>query len=55
MNKQPFMVRPIKNFIVISPDRYDGNCNTVEDPFGRICVPNEIEDVNLNVINMTMD
>ena len=49
------MVRSIKNFIVISLDRYDGSCNTVEDPFGRICVPNEIEDENLNVINMIMD
>ena len=27
------------------------SCNNVEDPFGRICVPNKIEDVNLKVFN----
>ena len=30
----------------------DGSCNTVEDLFGRICVPNEIEDLNSKVFNM---
>ena len=33
MNIQPRIVRP--------------NYNTVEDPFGRICVPNKIQDVDL--------
>ena len=31
----------------------DGSCNTVEDLFGRICIPNLIEDVNLKVFSMT--
>ena len=30
----------------------NGSCNTVGDLFGRICVPNKIEDVNLDVFNM---
>ena len=37
MNIQPCMVRP--------------SCNTVEDPFDRICVPNKIQDVDLEVFN----
>ena len=27
-------------------------CNTIEDPFGRICVANKIEGVHLIVFNM---
>lgn len=28
------------------------NCNTVEDPFGRICIPNKLEYVNMKVFGM---
>ena len=37
---------------IISMSRCIVNCNTVEDPFGRICVSNEIEYVNLKVFNI---
>ena len=30
----------------------NGSCNTMEDPFGRICIPNKIEDMNLKVFNI---
>ena len=30
----------------------DGSCNTVEDPFDRICVPNKMEIENLKMYNM---
>ena len=30
----------------------DGICNTIDDPFGRICFPNNSEDMNLKVFNM---
>ena len=30
----------------------DGSCNTMEDPFDRICIPNKMKDVNLKVFNM---
>ena len=33
-------------------DRCNGNCNTLQDPSGRICVPNKTENMNLNVFNM---
>ena len=32
-------------------NRCNESCNTVEDPFCRICVHNKIEDVNLKVFN----
>ena len=32
---------------IISMNRCDGTCNTIEDPFGRICVPCKMADVNL--------
>ena len=33
-------------------NRYDSTGNTAEDPFRTICVPNEIEGVNLKVLNI---
>ena len=33
-------------------DRCDGSSNIVDNPFGRICVPNKTEDVNLRILNM---
>ena len=30
---------------IIRMDRCDGSSNTLGDPFGRMCVPNEIEDL----------
>ena len=35
-----------------SLDRCDRTCNIVRDPFGRICIPNKTEAVNLNVFNI---
>ena len=36
----------------ISLDRHARSCNTVQGPFGRICVPNKIDYSNLKVFNM---
>ena len=58
MNNQPGMVRPaLINLnpdcpFIISMNRCYGRCNTAEDPFGRICFPNKMEEVNLKVFNM---
>ena len=62
MNNQACLVRPTLinsnpdklhyyPFIIIL-DRCDGSFNTVEYPFGRLCVPNKIEDMNLKVFDM---
>ena len=37
---------------MINLDRCNGNCNTFDDPSGRICVPNNIENVVMDVFNM---
>ena len=51
MNNQKYMVWPaltdlnIDKFhyypLIISMSRCDRSCNTVKDPFSRICVPNK--------------
>ena len=33
-------------------DTCDKSCNTVEDPFGRICIANKIEDINSKVCRL---
>ena len=62
MNNQPCLVRP--TLIDLNPDKHhyypfivsmsrcDGSCNTLEDPFGRICIPNKIKNLNLEVLNI---
>ena len=37
---------------MVSLDRCDEKCNTLEDKFGRISIPNKIKDVNLKVLDM---
>ena len=34
-------------------DRSVGICNTLNDLFHKVCVPNKTEDLNLSVFNMT--
>ena len=62
VNNQACMVRP--NFVGLNPDKFnyysfiisldrrDESHDTVENPFGRICIPDKIEHVNLKVFNM---
>ena len=33
-------------------DRFAESCNTVNDLFNKVCVPNKTEDLNLIVFNM---
>ena len=37
---------------MIKLDRCCGSCNTLNDFPNKICVPDETEDLNLNVLNM---
>ena len=37
---------------IVNLDRCNGSCNFLDDPSGRICVPNKADDINLNVFNM---
>ena len=46
-----FMIYNWPTFMV-NLDRCNGSCNFLDDPSGRICVPNKADDINLNVFNM---
>ena len=35
----------------VQVNKCSGNCNTLEDPMARICVPNIIKNVNIKVYN----
>ena len=37
---------------IISMKSYNGSCNTIDDPFGRIWVPNKMEGISLTVFKM---
>ena len=37
---------------MVSLDRYNVSCNAVENSFCKICVLNNIEDVDLKVLNV---
>ena len=62
MNNQQWMVRPVLidsipdelhyYSFIISLDGCDESCNAIENLFGRICVPNKTEDLNLKAFNM---
>ena len=39
------------NPFIMTMNRCDGNCDTVEDPFGRTWFPYEMEDMKLKVFN----
>ena len=45
MGYYPFMV---------NLERYNGSCNTPNDPSNEIYVPNKTEDVNLSIFNMVV-
>ena len=36
---------------IISMNRFNGSWNTVEYPFGRMCVSNKMEDMSVKVLN----
>ena len=62
LNDESCLVGPIRmNLILnelhyypfmVSSNRCNGNCDTLDDPSGRIWIPNKTGDVNLNVFDM---
>ena len=55
MNNQSHMARVMLSDLNTDDPHYysfDRNCNSVEDPLGRICVSKKTKDVNLKVFNM---
>ena len=37
---------------IIKIDRCKGSCNTINDPYAKICVPNQIKKTNVKVFNL---
>ena len=62
MNNQACKVRPeIVNFnsnepvfypFSIKTSKYSGNCNNINDPYAKICVPDAVKDLNVKVFNL---
>ena len=62
MNNQPCKARPqIINVISNNPVFYpfsietskcSGNCNNVNDPYAKICIPDVVKDLNVKVFNL---
>ena len=36
----------------ITINKYKGSCNTIYDPYGKLCVPDTIKNININVFNL---
>ena len=36
----------------IKVNKFNGNCNNINDPYARICVPDVIKDLNVKVFNL---
>ena len=62
MNNQPYKARPqIINVISNNPVFYplsietskcSGNCNNINDPYAKICVPDVVKDLIVKVFNL---
>ena len=62
MNNQKFKVRPKiidinNNSPMFHPfsvkiDRCSGNCNNINDPYAKMCVPDIVKDLNVKVFNL---
>ena len=36
----------------VSVHKCDGSCNTTDDPYARVCVPNKVTNLNEKVFNL---
>ena len=62
MNNQPYEARPeIINVSSNNPifypfstktSKYSGNCNNINDPYAKICIPDVVKDLNIKVFNL---
>ena len=43
---------PIFNPFSVTINRCSGNCNNIDDPYARICVPDTVKNLNVTVLNL---
>ena len=36
----------------VKVNKCSGNCNNINDPYARLCVPNVVKNINLKVFNL---
>ena len=39
---------------VVSVEKCGGGCNTVDDPYAWICIPNKVKNINVKVFNLML-
>ena len=57
MNNQEYKVRPEMVTILFYPfsirtSKYSGTCNNINDPYAKMCVPDVVKNLNINVFNL---
>ena len=45
---------PMFYLYCIKINRCKGNCNTINDPYAKICVPDQIKSINVKVFNLLL-
>ena len=43
---------PVFYPFIIKTSKYSGNCNNINDPYAKICVPDVLKDLNIKVFNL---
>ena len=43
---------PVFFLFSIKTNKCSGNCNNINDPYAKICVPNIVKDLNVSVFNL---
>ena len=43
---------PLYYPFTVSPNKCGGSCNTIDDLYGRACVPNKVKNMNVKVFNL---
>ena len=62
LNNQPCKARPPivnVNFdktlfypFTVSVNKCGGSCNTIDDPYARVCVPRKVKNMNVKIFNL---
>ena len=44
--------KPLYYLFTASVNKFNGSCNTIDDPYARICNPNKAKTVNVKVFDL---
>ena len=40
------------HLLLTSVNKCGGTCNTIDDPYAEVCIPNKVKNMNIKVINL---